>query len=252
MTDVIQLSFPASVTIPTRFEKGQSCALLYLLHGYSLDYQQWKAIVSLQSVADDHNMIIVCPEGKRTFFMNSRLEDGIKYEEFFFRELVPYIHGQYGIADGKVFISGASMGGFGALHLMLKRPDYFAASASTSGTASFDHHFWEMISNNVFGSDMIIRDLEQILGSWPESREIWHNHSLINRVDEFEAVDKPMIIDCGTDDPVYTMNEQLMDSLDHVENVSTEKLPGAHSYTYWAKSINHHLNFFSSLNFEYS
>lgn len=247
MMEVIQLGFPALVTTPAKFEKGQNYALLYLLHGYSLNYQQWQSIVSLQSVADKYNMVIVCPEGGRTFFMNSSLDKGIKYEKFFFEKLVPYIHNQYAIAEDKVFISGASMGGFGALHLMLKRPDYFTASASSSGTASFDHHFWKKISYNVFGSDMIIQDLEQILGPWPESKETWHNRSLINRIDEFEAIDQPMIIDCGRDDPVYSMSKQLMASLDHVENVSTEKLPGAHSYTYWAKSINLHLKFFSSL-----
>lgn len=244
---VIQLGFPALIITPSKFEEDQNYALLYLLHGYSLNYQQWRAIVSLQSVADKHNMIIVCPEGERTFFMNSNLDKGIKYEKFFFEKLVPYIHSQYPIAEDKVFISGASMGGFGALHLMLKRPDYFTASASSSGTASFDYHFWKKISYNVFGSDMIIQDLEQILGPWPQAKETWHNHSLVNRIDEFEAVNEPMIIDCGRDDPVYTMNEQLMDSLRNVENVSTEKLPGAHSSIYWAKSINLHLNFFSSL-----
>lgn len=244
---VIQLDFPALIITPSKIKEDQNYALLYLLHGYSLSYQQWPSMVSLQSIADKQNMIIVCPEGERTFFMNSRLDKGIKYENFFFDKLVPYIHSQYTIAENKIFISGASMGGFGALHLLLKRPDYFTASSSSSGTASFNYDFWKKISYNVFGSDIINRDLEQILGAWPESKEIWHNSSLINRIDEFEAAGKPMIIDCGNDDPVFAMNEQLMDSLDHIESVSIKKLPGDHSYTYWAKSINLHLKFFSSL-----
>lgn len=236
---------PVSVISPKNYNPAQSYSLLYLLHGYMADYRQWSYITDLQSVADNYGLIMVTPHGLRTFYMDSLVTDAVRYETFFFETLVPWIHQTFNINSSKIFISGLSMGGYGALNLLLKRPGYFTAAGSSSGAVDFDHSFWEEISHQYFHSHVIIEDLEMMLGTWPAAKDKWEKWSLVNRTLDIKITGKPVIIDCGTEDPLYEMNIRFMMQLNEQNIIShTLLLPGEHNNLYWSKSFQHHLDFF--------
>ncbi len=101
---------------PLSYSNANSYPLLYLLHGHSANYKSWSKLADLQALSDQYGMIIICPDGlKKSWYINSPQRDSSQYESFFFKELVPFIHNSYKINLAEIFITGASMGGYGAL-----------------------------------------------------------------------------------------------------------------------------------------
>lgn len=41
---------------------------LYLLHGYGGDERSWSGITDLKQMADDNHLLIVCPNGDRSWY----------------------------------------------------------------------------------------------------------------------------------------------------------------------------------------
>src|ERR1700679_1880071 len=56
---------PATLILPDACQTNGSVHLpvLYLLHGYSGNYQDWAAKTSIKELADEYAMIVVCPDG---------------------------------------------------------------------------------------------------------------------------------------------------------------------------------------------
>lgn len=233
------------VVIPADYNPEKTYPLLYLLHGYSSDFKQWGDIVDLQEIADEYKFIIVSPDGFSTFFMNSPVHETSQYESFFFEDLVPFIHDRFSVDHSGIFISGLSMGGYGALNLMLARPDYFTAAGSTSGAVEFSYGFWSEISVQYLGNNRLADDLELILGSHSENSDNWSGQSLTSRIVEFKEASKPIFLDTGTEDPLYDINLKLMSNLREQQvPVYFMTQPGGHDSMYWSQSIWQHLDFF--------
>ncbi len=233
------------VFTPNGKTPAQPMPLLYLLHGYSEKYTQWNTIAHLQQVADQYRMIIVCPDGFQTWYLNSPQDDHSQFDTFFFEELVPAIHRQYRIDKAHIFISGLSMGGYGALRMFLLQPAYFTSAAATSGAVDFDFATMQSASRLFFGNDRVINDLTHLLGS-PEQNN-WQAFSLANLLRRNTPPHKPFLFDCGTADPLYPMNnalKQVCDSLHLPVTYITQ--PGEHNAAYWQGSIRQHLAYFST------
>ena len=80
----------------------------------------WNLIDDLRQKKQIGDFLIVAPEGKRSFFVNS--SDGkFRYSDFFLNEFMPYIEHKYRVqAERKSrAITGVSMGGYGALRFAL-------------------------------------------------------------------------------------------------------------------------------------
>ncbi len=48
---------------PDNYDETLNYPVVYILHGYSGNYQQWDKIMNGQKYADEYNMIIVSPDG---------------------------------------------------------------------------------------------------------------------------------------------------------------------------------------------
>ncbi|MCX6283176.1 MAG: esterase family protein, partial [Bacteroidetes bacterium] len=73
----------------------------------------------------------------------------------------------------------------------------------------------------------------------------WKNMSVVNMVDDYPSQAVAMMIECGTDDFFYQVNETLHKKLlamkiphDYVQR------PGAHTWEYWANAVEYQLLFF--------
>jgi S-formylglutathione hydrolase FrmB len=134
------------VLLPPGFDadKTRRFPVLYYLHGLGDNEQSllksggWEMIEQLREQGKIGQLIVVVPDGGRSFFVNSR--DGKeRYEDFFMKEFLPAIEQRYrglGKRAGRG-ISGTSMGGYGALRFAFKYPQQFAA-VSAHGAALFD------------------------------------------------------------------------------------------------------------------
>ncbi|MBK9109609.1 MAG: esterase family protein [Saprospiraceae bacterium] len=149
-------SFPALIFKPEIEKKTQQkFPVLYLLHGHSSDYAGWNYIESqLKNWADDHRIIIVCPDGDySSWYVNSPVRRNSKFETYIAREVVKYVDDHYPSMKDKTYrgITGVSMGGHGAIYLALNQPDVFGIAGSISGALDILPFSDEWNLQEVFG-----------------------------------------------------------------------------------------------------
>ena len=113
--------------------------VIYLLHGLGDNEQTlfkgggWDLIQDLRQKGQVSDFLLVAPEGRRTFYINSA--DGrVHYSDFFVREFIPYIESHYSIRRERSAraISGFSMGGYGALRFAFAYPELFSSVSAQS------------------------------------------------------------------------------------------------------------------------
>src|SRR5579863_10400110 len=113
--------------------------VLYFLHGLGEDEKTlfntggWNLIEDLREQHKIGDFLIVTPEGRTTFYVNSA--DGkVRYSDFFLQEFIPYIETKYRIDRERQAraITGISMGGYGALRFAFAHPELFSAVSAQS------------------------------------------------------------------------------------------------------------------------
>ncbi len=104
------LAKPDTVLVfkPKNYVKEKKFPLVYLLHGYSQNYKQWSQTSDLQKLADQYGFIIITPDGFTSFYINSPIQKKSRYEDFFFKKLVPKVHQSFTIDERNVFIRYSS------------------------------------------------------------------------------------------------------------------------------------------------
>ena len=223
------------VIVPEGYHQGAHLPVVYLLHGYSGDYSDWiKKVPAVAGYADQYHMIIVCPDGGFAgWYFDSPVKKKSQYESFITKELVYWIDKHYSTAANKYqrAIMGLSMGGHGALYLAIEHQDLFGAAGSMSGAVDITG------LSNAFGID-------QLLGPYSKYPKRWQEHSVLYLTHKLVNDSLKIIIDCGADDFLYQQNlalhkKLLYDKIDH--DFITR--PGAHTWEYWANSVQFELLF---------
>lgn len=223
-----------TVILPADYESKTDLPVLYLLHGYGGNHLSWLQIKpELPALATQYGMIIVCPDGKNTWYWDSPVNREIKYETYISEELTGYMDSHYKTKKDKSgrAVTGLSMGGHGGLWLGIRHQDIFGACGSTSGGVDirpFPDN-WEM---------------KNALGDYNKNREQWDNHTVIKQLHLIKP-ELAIIIDCGTEDFFYKVNENLHKEMIY-HNIKHDYIsrPGAHNGAYWSNSIAYQLVFF--------
>lgn len=235
---------------PDYDESSRSYPVLYLLHGGGDDQTGWIQFGEVLHIADQAiknadatPMIIVMPDasaGKRGFY--NTIDGNWNYEDFFFKEFMPYVEKKYRIKGEKRYraVSGLSSGGGASFIYALRHPELFSSSAPLSAFTGFPtiESFKEYLSRN---NEMSYSD-KQI-------KDYWEKHNAVFLVDNSSTDDLSSVrwyIDCGDDDFLFEGN-----SLIHI-SMRKNKIPheyrvrnGAHSWSYWRESLPKVLEFVS-------
>lgn len=118
---------------------GKSYPVLYFLHGLGENEQAlfksggWDLMEDLRQQHKINEYLVVAPEGKNSFFVNSA--DGrVRYSDFFIHELIPFIEHKYLVRHDRAgrAITGLSMGGYGALRFAFAYPELFSSVSAQS------------------------------------------------------------------------------------------------------------------------
>lgn len=225
----------AVVIRPTNDGEKKEMPVVYLLHGYSGNYADWiKKVPAIKRLADQYQFIIVCPDGGfSSWYFDSPIDDNFKYETYIVDELIPFIDQKYKTIksrEGRA-ITGLSMGGHGALYLSFKHQDLFGAAGSMSGGVDI----------RPFPSNW---DLAKRLGMQAEHADLWEKYTVTNMLHLLIPNRLSIIIDCGTGDFFYKVNEQLHHKLLD-RNIPHDYITraGVHNWDYWANSIQYQLLF---------
>lgn len=221
---------------PKHYDYAAKTPVIFLLHGWSGNYKQWNNIMDAQKYADDYNMLIVCPDGfYDCWYLNSPLKPSNQFVDYFYETLLPKIKSDYRVDNDNLFISGLSMGGFGAMNIFLEHPEVFKSAGSTSGGVYLP------ASGDKFG-------ISKLLGGFQTSLTAWQEASITNKIQKLKGVDKHIYFDCGTEDFFYQANNQLRAKCDSLKIKATYVTqPGNHNREYWKKSIKQQFEFFKGM-----
>jgi S-formylglutathione hydrolase FrmB len=132
------------VSVPEGYDKAVAAhaagyPVLYFLHGLGDNEQSlfntggWNVIQDLRQQKKIGDFLIVAPEGKQTFYINSA--DGqVRYNDFFVQEFIPFIEHKYLVRRERATrgVSGISMGGYGALRFAFAYPQLFGSVSAQS------------------------------------------------------------------------------------------------------------------------
>ena len=237
-----------SVYLPEDYDTSQrDYPVVYLLHGLGGNSSTWLQEGEIKSYVDDAiesgtipPMIIIMPDGERTYFINS-FDGTVLYEDFFIKEFIPAMEKAFRIRPEKKYhgIAGLSMGGYGAFYYSLKYPDLFSAAAPLSAAVRNDSAFMKQ-TDEVY-NDRFSKVFGPVAHGGNRFTPFYRAHSIIDIVKNTQGSELAKVrywIDCGDDDPLVEGN-----CLVHVL-LTEKKVPnefrvrdGAHDYKYWRSGI---------------
>jgi S-formylglutathione hydrolase FrmB len=138
---ILQRAVRYCVMLPPSYatDSSRKVPVLYFLHGLGESEQMllqsggWGLIEDLRQQHKVGDFLMVAPEGRGSFFINSA-GSGPRYSDFLISELLPYIENHFRVIRDRKRrgITGLSMGGFGALRLGFAHPELFAAVSAQS------------------------------------------------------------------------------------------------------------------------
>jgi len=188
----------------------------------------------MYELAEKYNLALVFPSAENSFYVDYEASHG-KYATLVGVEMVEYMRKTFGLCSNKedTFISGLSMGGFGALYLGLSYPNTFGKIVALS-SALLSHGITGMkpgddrgIANyyyfrNIFG------DLDNLAES-DKNPEVL----ITNLLAQGKELPK-MYVACGTEDFLLPANQRFHKFL--VENnvdANYVESSGDHDMAYW-------------------
>jgi S-formylglutathione hydrolase FrmB len=216
--------------------------VLYFLHGLGDNEQTlfnsggWTLLDDLRHQGKMGDFLIVAPEGRRSFYVNSA--DGtVRYGDFLLREFIPYIEGRYRIRarrDSRA-ISGISMGGYGALRFAFAHPEMVSA-VSAQSAALITQTPQELDAAGRTGAP-ILKTLTPVFGN-PIDAAHWseNNPFLLARKNSVALKKLSIYFNCGQEDNYgFEKGAEALHAQLEKQGVTHEyhSYPGDHSLLYF-------------------
>lgn len=228
-----------SVYIPEAARNRQNCPVVILLHGVYGSHWAWmmkggvhKVLEEMIKTHESEAFILVMPsDGLWGDGSGYTEHHGLNFEQLMAKEIPAAVEQeivQVG-KDSTWYISGLSMGGYGALSLGLKYPDQFKGISAHSPITAFEN-FKSFVEED-----------------WDES-SVKGFESIIDIARKAESI-PPIRFDCGREDELFEANKILSEQLRESEiKYDFEILGGGHDWEYWSSAISNSLRFFSEIN----
>ncbi|HNX34516.1 MAG TPA: glycoside hydrolase family 127 protein [Kiritimatiellia bacterium] len=229
---------PTAVILPKGYTTDplKRYPVVYLLHGAS-DSERHAAHPIFRAAADLNQVIVVCPRGTRTWWLDSPVDPSYKYETFVVRELVPWIDAHYRTVPDRRHrgLTGNSMGGHGSFYIALRHKDRFGAVGSIFGGVDL----WPFRDSGKW-------ELRERLGDPLSHPEYWNEHSVVNLARTLKNGELEIMITVGTEDIFIAPNRDLHALLckTAVDHCYIEK-PGAHTQPFWEEAYPQMFRFLS-------
>ena len=205
--------------------------LLLLLHGvYDADGSGWWRLARAHeaAAAAERPCVVVMPSDTGAELGTGWCDwaDGTtSAETHLLGEVLPWARTELPVSD-ELWLTGLSMGGYGALTLALRHPGLFASVTSTSGFLDPRRlfRFVPDAARRMWGDDLSGHDPEALLRAGRELPRV--------------------ALDCGTDDELLADNRRTTALLRElgVRHGYAEH-PGGHDWDYWRARMPDHLAF---------
>ena len=129
------LEYAFAVLLPNGYDAStKRYPVLFLLHGGGQTHTAFPSRAWFTREAAARDMIVVLPNGGRSFFVNAAGIPDARYEDLIARELVQYMDTHYRTLATRESraIAGISMGGFGSAVIAMRHPDVFGTAGPLS------------------------------------------------------------------------------------------------------------------------
>jgi len=85
------------------------------------------------------------------------------------------------------------------------------------------------------------------LGKYSEHPDNWEKYTVVNMLHLLQPNSLAILVDCGTEDFFYKVNENLHQQLLY-RNIPHDYIsrPGAHNWNYWTNAVQYQLLFMSN------
>lgn len=238
-----------SIYLPPDYDTSdKSYPVLYLLPGAGDDQTIWLKQGGISVIADKainegqaSPMVIVMPQGKIVHkgYFDNIIED--YYEDFFFKEFIPFVEERFRIKRQKAHraIAGLSVGIGGVFVYGMRHPELFSSACPLSTLIG---------PSNLVNYTKTIKDVDKkITNAQIEKHFNEHNvFVLIERLSKEQLNSVRWYIDCGDDDFLYEGNSMVHIAM-RKKKISHEYRvrDGSHSWKYWRESLPSVLQFIS-------
>lgn len=169
--------------------------VLLLLHGLTGSFASFVRHHQAARLFRDEPVLVVIPDGGRSFYANEPWEGGVRYEDAIWQDALGYVERVYPTLQRRESraVMGLSMGGYGALLLGLRHLDLFGACASISGSTYFSH---EPVPHHAHD------DVGRLGAALPDDND------LFVLAERLAAARVPLAIrqSCGAEDRLWTTN----------------------------------------------
>ena len=230
--------------------------VLYFLHGLGENEQTlfktggWNLIEDLRQQHKVGDFLIVTPEAKASFYVNSA-NGKVRYSDFFLQEFIPYIEANYRIRRERKAraITGISMGGYGALRFAFAKPDMFSAVSAQSAALITDSP--KELDAALRAGTPRARLLGSVFGNpidvahWKQNDPFW-----LARKNKAEIGKLAIYFNCGNDDEYdFEVGAAALDKQLTEEHIKHEYhlYPGNHSASYFGAHIGEVMEFHSKM-----
>ena len=245
-----------AIYLPPGYETSErSYPVLYLLHGSGDDQTGWVQFGEVLNITDKAiadgtatPMIIVMPDantGRKGYFND--IKGDWNYEDFFFKELIPYVEKKYRTKSDKRYraVAGLSMGGGGSFMYALHHPELFSSACPLSayiGPLTLEDARKDYTKTSPTIADSVIVNYYNKYSALP----------LINNMPDAQKKAVRWYIDDGDDDFLYEGNclvhiAMRKNDIPHEFRIRD----GAHTWTYWRASLPNVLEFVSQAFHQY-
>jgi S-formylglutathione hydrolase FrmB len=242
------------VMLPTNYQTdtGTKYPVLYFLHRLGENEQAllqsggWGLIEDLRRDHKVGDFLMVAPEGRGSFFINSA--DGHdRYSDFLLIEFLPFIETKYrAIRERKSRgVTGLSMGGYGALRVAFAHPELFGSvSAQSPALMTESPH---ELNSDLHDAGPLAKLLGNVFGD-PINVAHWNQNNplLLARKNQAQLRTQAIYINCGQQDEygfaasAEQMHKQLLsEKIPHEFHL----YPGGHSAEYFLSHLGETVEF---------
>lgn len=242
------------VMLPSDYESNLKTKypILYFLHGLGENEQTllqsggWGLVEDLRRDHKVGEFLMVAPEGRGSFFINSA--DGHdRYGDFFLTEFLPFIETKYRVVRERQSrgITGLSMGGYGALRFAFAHPELFGSVSAQSPALMTESP--RELDGDLRDAGPLAKLLGNVFGN-PINVAHWNQNNpfLLARKNQAQLRTQAIYINCGQQDAygfaasAEQMHKQLL-----AEKVRHEfhLYPGGHNAEYFLSHLGETIEF---------
>lgn len=228
--------------IPPISNTDRAPDVVILLHGVYGSHWAWAMNAGVHKTTDRliqkgklRPVVLVMPSdglyGDGSGYLQHQTED---YEKWIVEDVIAVVREQITVVSNSsnFFITGLSMGGYGALRLGAKYPNVFRSFSGLSAITEFSQMRLFLEEGEYDKLSSLVSKQENVLDCMLTHKE---------KLPDF-------YFDCGSEDILIEFNRKLHQSLvDNNIRHRYKEHPGAHQWNYWRTYIEDSLLFFNGL-----